>query len=330
MKKRKQVIGISIAFALLVIVGIVLWWKNSHKANPNIIHYTREETIDNIAWMGVAEDGISTCIVQYGTEPYYDIVPGKYIVCESVIGTKEHIPYCFVDILKYEQYDIYVYDIETKEKRFVLDMLEILEEYPGMQFDETWGCCYVLNGQYVLQREFRPCPTHESHYSDEVDIDYINIYLEESGYTIQEEETESWSSDEIGIFYALEEDMLLRNNLPKEMVEILEFENGMIYYVDFYQNFEGVYAIRGVAEALPVENEVLYGMFPELEQYRGEENCYIYMLIGGNLTAEELLRLYMEDGQEISFEGAMLPELWSIDGKVHEIHSFKDFNCWSR
>ena len=102
----------------------------------------------------------------------------------------------------------------------------------------------------------------------------------------------------------------------------------MTFFLMEYHNFEGVYQIEIMAKYLPKQNEALYGMFPELEQYRGEEDCYVCLYIGGYPTAEELLRLFMEDGQEISFEGVVMSGEYSIDGEEHEIHSFEEYEQW--
>ena len=48
------------------------------------------------------------------------------------------------------------------------------------------------------------------------------------------------------------------------------------------------------------------------------------------MTDEEVMRLLMEDGEEISFEGCVLPADESKDGEEHEIHSFEEFYQWKR
>ncbi|WP_268874764.1 hypothetical protein [Clostridium sp. Marseille-P3244] len=42
------------------------------------------------------------------------------------------------------------------------------------------------------------------------------------------------------------------------------------------------------------------------------------------------MRLLMEEGEEISFEGCVLPANESNDDKEHEIHSFEEFYQWKR
>ena len=59
----------------------------------------------------------------------------------------------------------------------------------------------------------------------------------------------------------------------------------------------------------------------------GEEDIVTFY-IGGAPTAEEILKLFLEDGEEISFEGCVLPAKLSIDEQDHEIRSFlRDVSC---
>jgi len=82
------------------------------------------------------------------------------------------------------------------------------------------------------------------------------------------------------------------------------------------------------ANNLPMENERLYTLFPDLRQFRDHEDDSIsinIILTGNHWTAEDILSLFMEDGQEITFEGVIMHGDFSIDGEEHEIHSFEDY-----
>lgn len=333
MSKKKCVVIIII---ILILVGSCAAYSIKQKTkttkednDPNVSYFERSENIDHIEWMGVAEDGVSTCIVQYDYFNAAEIVPGDCVICTSEKGSVTKISYDVNKSFEYERFEIYAYDIETREKRFLFDVVEFLEDYPGMQIPDPirgWSDCVIINGQPVYQRAFEPCPQIDIPY-EQVDCDYLCINVEDGSYTIQENRTSWLPQYPVDIYYDLEDRKLLRNNLPEGMMEILDDEIGGGYAWP-YTNYEGVFEVYGIAEYLPQNNEVLYGMFPELKQYRGEENCFIYMLIGGDPTAEELLRLFMEDGQEISFEGAVLSGERSIDGEPHEIHSFEEYEQW--
>ena len=312
---------------LLLCIGIFIYIRYpKEKYTYAILKQNNGINLDSIEWMGVAPDGVSTCLVEYGATPsIYDVVPGKYIVHEDV---EEYTRAVFYDeeCLGFEDYhevfELYLCDIKTKERTHIYDIKELVEQnYPGC-YISSYGGVYEWEGQNV----YEVCIT-EKEWEEDYPWEELCLYIsiQDKSYAIYEKEIEKWSIHTTDIFYRLNEERLLLNNLSFEMLE--EMGHPYIYALP-YQNFEGVFCIDGLAEYLPEHNEVLYGMFPGLEQYRGEENCYICLYIGGNPTAEELLRLFMEDGQEISFEGAVLPGEYSIDGEDHEIHSFEEYEQW--
>ena len=79
---------------------------------------------------------------------------------------------------------------------------------------------------------------------------------------------------------------------------------------------------------LPESNETLYKEFPGLKNYEGSEEDIVTFYIGGAPTAEEILKLFLEDGEGISFEGCVLPAKLSIDEQDHEIRSFDEYEQW--
>ena len=74
----------------------------------------------------------------------------------------------------------------------------------------------------------------------------------------------------------------------------------------------------------------MYREFPELKDYVGNEDDIVSLYLQEELTDEEIMRLLMEDGEKISFEGCVLPADESKDGEEHEIHSFEEFYQWKR
>ena len=93
---------------------------------------------------------------------------------------------------------------------------------------------------------------------------------------------------------------------------------------------EGQTYIETSVKNLPENNEELYREFPGLKNYEGSEDDIISLYLQEELTDEEVMRLLMEEGEEISFEGCVLPADESNDDKEHEIHSFEEFYRWKR
>ena len=48
-------------------------------------------------------------------------------------------------------------------------------------------------------------------------------------------------------------------------------------------------------------------------------------MLSDNLTYEEILRLFVNDGQENSFDGVIVDAESSVDGLFHKVDSFEDF-----
>ncbi len=325
--KKKSIIRITIIIlVLLLIISIgTVMYRKMHR-NPNLNYFNTETNVDDIEWMGVAEDGINTCIVQYGEKPTPFVVPGQCIICNSRKGTSERIRWDLREQYSYDRYELYAYDIQTREKRVLIDMADYEEAYEDMNLTYTEGC-WLVDGEPSYLSIIETCP-NETITDEEIDYDYLSVNVADGSYQILEERPRSWMDYRTMILSELEGKVFLTNNLPEgAMPEELRLYDYKFHIVK-YHNFEGVYKIEIMAKFLPEQNEALYGMFPELEQYRGEEYCYVCLYIGGYPTAEELLRLFMEDGQEISFEGVVMSGEYSIDGEEHEIHSFEEYEQW--
>jgi hypothetical protein len=89
--------------------------------------------------------------------------------------------------------------------------------------------------------------------------------------------------------------------------------------------FSGIVNISLPATSLPEESDNLYSRFPGLRQFIGQEDLRVRIILAGYPSAEEILEMLMEDGQEITFEGLVLCSSSSIDGERHEINSFEDY-----
>ena len=89
-----------------------------------------------------------------------------------------------------------------------------------------------------------------------------------------------------------------------------------------------ILGITTMRKYLPEENEKLYSEFPGLKEYKGEGDEYVTVYLEAYLTTEEIMELFMEDGEEISFEGCVIQPEDSIDWRLHEVHSFEEIEQW--
>jgi len=106
------------------------------------------------------------------------------------------------------------------------------------------------------------------------------------------------------------------------------YEAGGIYISYSNSIREGIVEVGMLAEELPKENAKLYEEFPGLKEYEGEPGEQAGLWIAGHPDAEEVLRMVMEEGTEITYEGCVLEPRASIDGKEHEISCMDDYIKW--
>ena len=107
-------------------------------------------------------------------------------------------------------------------------------------------------------------------------------------------------------------------------------EKEKYFYVSAYPCWKGMVRVWMTTDYLPKENQALYSEFPQLKEYQGEEGLAVCIYLSDYPSAEEIFKLFLEEGQEVSFEGAVLDAELSIDGQEHEIHSFEEYYQWRK
>lgn len=81
---------------------------------------------------------------------------------------------------------------------------------------------------------------------------------------------------------------------------------------------------------LPQDNKVLYTKFPKLKRYveelaKTKKKAEIEFMLSDKMTDEEVLRLFIPDGKDISFDGVIINAKDSVDGLPHKVNNFDDF-----
>lgn len=149
-------------------------------------------------------------------------------------------------------------------------------------------------------------------------MDYINI-TPPSQYT--EEEKRYYKS-----FYLIDDswcNFLEINGFIRESID----KKGI--YVDYTDSWrDGVIIVEMPASMLPENNAKLYAEFPQLKEYDIKAGDCVRLFFAGYPDAEEIMGMLMEDGTELTYEGCILNEIKSIDGKEHEISNMDDYIKW--
>ena len=238
--------------------------------------------------------------------------------------------------IEIQQFDDVIYDLFTGELVDTISMFDMIEEFEesleGMQirirgpiaYKRASGDLYfewtLMNNMWEFETIFKYIrmnySTGEFSLHDNSILPIYPSTENERGLTVQMSFFRRWwVDDDYTCFY-------LNNGLI-----IDEYSDFRIIYSIFTPTivFPSIVMITLSPDNLPLESESLYTRFPELRQYQGLDGYEINVVLTGYPTAEEIFKLFMEDGHEIVFEDLIMRGDLSIDGEYHEIHSFEDY-----
>ena len=329
-RKRKAVI---IGLCLIFIIGLgFIIYKIGRESNG--WKWVKDvDNIDDILYLEVNPKSGNKCVV---TEAHCESIANNILLDGYVYTCNFEYEWNLWrrNAIKIKSSQVDVYDLVTRKKVKSYDLESIVEQYAP---DTSW------NGNvYIYQKEnsdlYFQLWTCGEYAEEDKDI-YINFTTDEitilnRGDEFKEVEeaneiflAKSKSStyfivakDEIGLMKA--------NGFSARHVWEEDLSTGCIYMINSMDM--GYWCIRLTKDTLPKENSILYTEFPGLKGYQGADNDLISIYISGDISAEEILSMLIEEGEEISFEGCVLPAESSIDGKEHEIHSFEEYEQWKK
>ena len=309
---------------------------------------------DSQKWQGASV--VTT--IEESILPEYDYVQGKYIISSSQKGAV----YCMSDgRSKYEimeRFIINVYDIQSGELVKEIDIKEVVENYlirnrladyevtSSWKFLDRWQANRNSEVEHDVKRHMllvyadKIEDNHQTQKGDARNSFYIDIETGERIYDIRVgtpnadiDGRNKDLSDAYSIFFGWgkneQRDLFNINGLRS--VKDREAKKNFIDYDIKYQ-WDGLITleIRLTGDLLPEKNEELYTILPELKQYQGDEEACVTVYFDNLPDPEGVLKLFLEDGQEISYEGFVywLSSYETIDGERHSIHNFEEFYQW--
>jgi len=302
---------------ILILAGAGLWvWhdhekdKEKYDTGPENVLFYEQGSVEGNACM-IADKIYSSRLVDGRYMIFYHL---KYAKEWGTSQTSE-VDYAVVNF----------YDLIINEKLGRVDLTKILNAYleKGFLWDtNALGRYRTVEGEFYLCFEL---------YGEEGWISvYVNVktgevteagVLEELETAEQTEEVLERQWNKVRNRYLIDYDKigLLENIFGERWGEL-----------DVYTSNDKVsgYVISIKKGMLPAENQLLYTEFPRLKEYEGSDEDWVYLYFAKDLTGEEILSLFVEEGEEISFEGCVLPAEYSIDGQDHEIHSFEEYEQW--
>lgn len=312
-KKKRAVIIIAI---LIVVVGCGLWMAyRSEEAKKTVID---DEFEDIIYFEEGTEEGYACKIGGWHNnfiwDKYVCLCHYKYTEKYASNGSAEEVDYARLEF----------YDLTTGKRLGEMNLKKILEPY--------WEQYGGLISWSVNTLDFYESESGELYVAlrFETRIDRWNEWVlvnVSTGEILESEQGKNsvWQETEVNrtAFYYKETNIfdeigLLKSNGLSEDKTFIVGSGSSARFIELDSSM------------LPNENQRLYGLFPGLKEYKGTDGLIVYIMMKEFPTMEEVLLMILEEGQEISFEGCVLPAELSIDGKEHEIDSFEDYYQWRK
>lgn len=311
----KCAVGITLLLLVVVAAGVYLV---SPKQDPTwgiVKEMKVKDEYDQVLYVetGAVNRGntvIASSQETTGWYPFY-IFPGKYIFLRDVeysYDTEQE------DVLEIKKAVYTVCDLKTGEEIRTIDAKEIAEKVDSDMKLITLLSPYIIAGKdrevylkFFLEDNSDPC--------DRSPATKSNLYVStETGECIVRQGGDPLERAQTVYGNPTENKQENTHNIWLfEKIE-LEEANGFIPFYCEYDGKEqpglevcewgyGILEIKTLKKYLPEHNEKLYGEFPGLKEYEGEDDDIITLYVVANDTVEEVFEWLLEDGEEISFEG---------------------------
>ena len=328
--KKYQIKLAVIALAIVICVGIIAMIFNGKKDKTSEWQVT--QSMDQLLFMepGKQTEGSLCIVVPQKENPFFfQVFFGKYISFQK-IKEKRYFDDVQEDYVERFVETIYeLYNFKTGEMEKTLDLIAIEEQYtPGKLHRYVGLDERKIDGKEYLIWRVDGLKGQEN----ENESEYIFYDINEDKVVKDVALDKSYNESEKGYYKST-------HILVDDECNFLEvngytphdggsYETGEIDI--YYSNSDrtGIMRVGMLVEDLPKENAKLYEEFPELKEYEGEPGEQVGLWIAGHPDAEEVLRMVMEEGTEITYEGCVLEPRASIDGKGHEISCMDDYIKW--
>jgi len=276
------------------------------------------------------------------------IIPKRYISLIEAEGKERNIIVGsnLIEKYSYRKFFINVYSLEAQELVKSYSIKDLKKSMPNdYHISPGLSTCFRNNGQDYLKVDTSyvgqdSALMHELFWliinvdTDEMRFVDVDTYYDD---LLESSEKAARFNNQLGIFFDWTQEPNYYQFLNANGFTLFHWGDFKFPTMSFrcvtgwdtqgFQN-EGIAEISITTYALPKENKELYSKFPGLKQYQGQEGLVAQIFLGNYPSAEEVMKLFLEEGQEISFEGCIMDGKYSIDGLPHEINSFDEFDQW--
>lgn len=262
-----------------------------------------------------------------------DIIPNRYATDNDLQGRyldtsrdENGNPLGFnLKTTELDKFNVDIYDIKTGEKLKTIDVKSIFDNDDNIKPDKPYKAM-------ALEYDGKPYIMVWSEQTSE-DIENGNEYKGKAVFINIEDETyfEDWVID-VADRYKKGEKIAFVNKRDI-FNEILLKQNSLYSYitVSSFSDWEGfmdvyIYDI----DRIPKDNKKLYELFPKLRENLDKlisegERAKVTFMLPDSISDKELLDMFFENVEDISFDGVIVDGRHSVDGLPHKINNFDDF-----
>lgn len=218
-----------------------------------------------------------------------------------------------------------VIDIQTNEELRTVDVKEILEKnypdyQPGNQVSPSPASTTEYNGKLAVVYVVEKKPTKEE-VEKGIEAEKHNLYIgaEEDFHVLDMNSTVYMDTEVESSEYKFLEstDIFKVNGIEGYLYQT---KNG--YWKG--TQWENTIAVGIAVSSLPENNAKLYEMFPEIKGIEMEEDDSLTFYLD-EMSEEEIIKLFLEDGQEINYEGVKMFRN-TKDGEEHILTSKEEID----
>lgn len=333
MKKSKIFIGMLLCLCLCACIkkedkvergGYDLIYKTGYYASEInedndalYVMYLYKGVGDNMEWGGEDDDIIPN---KYATD---NDLQGRYL--DTSLDEKGNPLGYNLKTTELDKFNVDIYDIKTGEKLKTIDVKSIFDNDDNIKPDKPYKAM-------TLEYDGKPYIMVWSEQTSE-DIENGNEYKGKAVFINIEDETyfEDWIID-VADRYKKGEKIAFVNKRDI-FNKILLKQNSLYSYitVSSFSDWEGfmdvyIYDIGRI----PKESKKLYELFPHLRENLDKlisegEKARVTFMLPDSISDKELVDMFFENGEDISFDGVIVDGRHSVDGLPHKINNFDDF-----
>ena len=262
-----------------------------------------------------------------------DIIPNKYATDNDLQGRcfdtsldENGNPFEFsLKTTELYKFNVDIYDIKTGEKLKTIDVKSIFDNDDNIKPDRPYKAIALeYDGKpYIMVWSEKTSEDIENGYETKLKSVFINIedetYFEDWAKDVSDRHSKGERITAVSkrdIFNKI----LLKQNSLYSYITVSSFSD--------WEGFMDVYIYD--IDRIPKDNKKLYELFPKLRENLDKlisegERAKVTFMLPDSISDKELLDMFFENVEDISFDGVIVDGRHSVDGLPHKINNFDDF-----